>query len=123
MTVMESVITVSSRLDKWDDPEFTARLDGEVAGLLYVHRDVIDSVYVLPEYRRRGVARALYEHAVAVRPSLRWDGDMTPAGAAFARATGWDGEITKPLEGKRCRDWLRYMRARMTDAVCAWEDE
>jgi GNAT superfamily N-acetyltransferase len=43
--------------------------DGVVLGLLAVHGDFIEQLYVEPSVQRTGVGRALLEHAQALSPS------------------------------------------------------
>ncbi len=109
--VREGVRAVLAELSRREDPPAfyrIAELDGRVAGQLMITTEWSDwragfawwfqSVYVWPEYRRRGVFRALYaaveaeaRAAGAVGLRLYVDRRNARARAAYA-ALGMDGE-------------------------------
>jgi GNAT superfamily N-acetyltransferase len=94
-----------------------AARDGKIAGMLVYFRDllVIHAIYVRPEYRRQGIARELYEQALAVEPGLKFDTLMTAEGEMFARAVGWNGVIRERLHGSLKRKFVRKMLVQLED--------
>lgn len=88
----------------WRSVAVVARLDRQLVGAMNLEQPLLDNTHlvevqiaVLPEHRRRGVGRALFDHAVeftrsASRRSI-WAETASPvetsgAGAAFAAACG-----------------------------------
>lgn len=77
-------------------------------GVLSVKSDLqIETIEVLPEYQRRGVATAMmdaFEDATGQRPLHSWEG-LTAAGEAWARKDdpeGWDAFRSQFPDEVRC---------------------
>jgi len=85
-----------------DAHAITAHSGGEEVGHLLIRMDgVIDSVGVLPEHQRRGVATAMWNHAQALGLSPRHSSKRTEEGHAWAKKVG--GEVP-PLDEEFARE-------------------
>jgi ribosomal protein S18 acetylase RimI-like enzyme len=45
-----------------------AELDGQVCGFMAIQGDLIDHLYIDPDFQRRGIGKALLEHARSLSP-------------------------------------------------------
>lgn len=102
-------------------PVFTARLDGSLCGYLVCRTEGpcvwVESLYVLPEHRRQGVASALFRRAEAFAAERGEDTvynyvhPNNDGVIAFLRSMGYSVlnliEIRKPYEGEALSTSIR----------------
>ena len=91
-TADDSRAGIARYLARNPDTSFVAEADGQLAGVILAGHDgrrgYIHHTAVLPDYRGRGIGRALVDHAMA---ALEQAGIHKAALVAFTRNTGGNG--------------------------------
>ena len=80
--------------DAWViDSTWVAIEDDAVVGFVLVEDDVVDRLYIDPDYQRRGVGAALLKAARADGATWLWVDEHSAEGRAFYEKNGfrWDG--------------------------------
>ncbi len=88
----------------------------------------IDDICVLPEFRRKGIARALLRHAVALSEERGWDSLKATVWAgndasdALFRSEGFAVESTKYRTGpdRQCRDYPEAKILKQVSRLWSW---